>query len=442
MIDDRELLRRYADDASEEAFAAIVQRHTPIVYSAALRQLCGHDALARDVTQSVFVALANQRHRAKTIMHLPAWLYATTRFTVSHVVRAERRRQMRETEAQVLGTAAAAVTLNDPAELPQQVLDEALTALPEADRAAVLLRFFSGLSFKEIAGTLRTSEDSARMRVSRALDKLRQHFARQGIHSSVGLVGSALAAQAATVPAGLASHIVTAALVAAKVAAPSSVLLTLMSSKSIACLATAAAIFAGGFSLYQLAENRATTVLAAQTGSELGALRTAFDHERQRSAELTRQVAHATVEQNALRAQLTALAGEKNRADRPGTVTPARPQPATNALAEWKAKLAAGTPITGAMVGLIGGKPTPVPVQFVMGKETEFATDEGTYHVTPQLRDDGAVRYKLELWDKEGKTRLWLPAIIAKPWGGFTAGSGAGAIGFDPDIPRPAGEPE
>lgn len=436
MIDDRELLRRYADGASEEAFAEIVQRHTSVVYSAALRQLCGHEALARDVTQAVFVSLANQRHAAKNIMHLSAWLYATTRFTVSHVVRSERRRQARETEAHALDAMSASASASEAAELPQQVLDAALDALPEADREALLLRFFSGHSFGEIGGVLGTTEDAARMRVSRAIEKLRQHFAQQGIHSSLALISTALAAQAAIVPAGLTTSLATAALVAAKAAPASSLLLTLMSTKPIAWITTVAALAAGGFGFYQYREAHAANDRAVQTSGETAALRAALDDERRRSAELTQKVARATTEQNELRAQLNSLAAEKGNGSRPRPVA----QPALSPMEEWKAKLAAGTPITGAIVCIIDGKPTPKPVQFVIGHETEIATEEGTYYVTPQLREDGAVKYKFELQEKGAAKRRSFPNVVARPWGSFTIGSGAAAIGFDSDIPEPKGE--
>jgi DNA-directed RNA polymerase specialized sigma24 family protein len=54
---DQQLLRDYAERQSETAFAELVRRHIGLVYSAALR-MAGEADFARDVTQGVFVALA------------------------------------------------------------------------------------------------------------------------------------------------------------------------------------------------------------------------------------------------------------------------------------------------------------------------------------------------------------------------------------------------
>ena len=64
------------------------------------------------------------------------------------------------------------------------VLDEAMTQLGEADREAVLLRFFSGRSYSEIGHALSISEEAARKRVDRALDKLHDMLCRRGFAST------------------------------------------------------------------------------------------------------------------------------------------------------------------------------------------------------------------------------------------------------------------
>src|SRR5438094_779162 len=104
MTDDAELLRCYADAGSESAFSELVARHLPLVYSAALRQVGGDSHLAQDVTQSVFTDLARKAgpvaRRLSDERHvLSGWLYTSTRFAASKLVRAERRRYSREHEA-------------------------------------------------------------------------------------------------------------------------------------------------------------------------------------------------------------------------------------------------------------------------------------------------------------------------------------------------------
>jgi len=92
---DLELLRRYAGDHAEDAFAEIVRRHLNLVYSAALRQVRSPQ-LAEDVAQSTFMDLARNAARLKPDTILTAWLYEVTRRTAIDVVRREARRQLRE----------------------------------------------------------------------------------------------------------------------------------------------------------------------------------------------------------------------------------------------------------------------------------------------------------------------------------------------------------
>src|SRR5439155_23203559 len=66
-------------------------------------------------------------------------------------------------------------------------LDEALGELNEGDRDALLLRYFERKSAREMAQTLGTSEDAAQKRVSRAVERLREFFAKRGI--TVGASG-------------------------------------------------------------------------------------------------------------------------------------------------------------------------------------------------------------------------------------------------------------
>src|SRR5271170_3051586 len=79
MSDDAELLRRYATERSEAAFAELVRRHVDLVYSAALRMVYGDAHCAQDLSQQVFCELARQAARLARHPSLAAWLYTTTR---------------------------------------------------------------------------------------------------------------------------------------------------------------------------------------------------------------------------------------------------------------------------------------------------------------------------------------------------------------------------
>src|SRR5687767_5077777 len=99
MTDDSTFLRRYAVDRDEDAFAEVVRRNLPFVYSAALRRLSGDAHRARDVAQVVFCALARDARRISREPVLSGWLYTATRNAVIDVVRSEKRRRTREEEA-------------------------------------------------------------------------------------------------------------------------------------------------------------------------------------------------------------------------------------------------------------------------------------------------------------------------------------------------------
>src|SRR5687767_8088903 len=95
VMDDWTLLRAFAEDGSEAAFAEIVRRHTSFVYSAALRQTRS-SALAEEVTQSVFIVLARKAGSVCRGTILSGWLYRAARFASLDAFKAELRRKLRE----------------------------------------------------------------------------------------------------------------------------------------------------------------------------------------------------------------------------------------------------------------------------------------------------------------------------------------------------------
>jgi RNA polymerase sigma factor (sigma-70 family) len=215
MTSDLDLLRQFARQNSQAAFAELVRRHVNLVYSAALRQVRSPQ-LAEEVAQSVFIDLARNSARLNNAAGgtpvLTAWLYQVTRRTAIDVVRKESRRQVREQIAVEMSTMNA--TSNDWTQI-KPLLDEAMAALDETDRAAVLLRYFENKNLREVGKALGTSDDAAQKRVSRAMDRLRELFSKR--NTTIGASGLAIAISANAVqaaPAGLAVAISTTAVLA------------------------------------------------------------------------------------------------------------------------------------------------------------------------------------------------------------------------------------
>lgn len=206
MNDDSELLRRFADEGSQEAFAELVRRTVNFVYAAALRQTSGDAHLAQDVTQAVYLALACQAEKLKRHPVLTGWLHTTTRFLAIRTVRTQARWQRREQEANSMKSL---LHETEPAwESLRPVIDEALHELSETDRAALLMRFFEGRSLAEVGASIGLNENSARMRVERALEKLRARLARRGVTSTVAALGLVLTNQpVVAAPPGFAATI-------------------------------------------------------------------------------------------------------------------------------------------------------------------------------------------------------------------------------------------
>jgi len=252
--DDMALVREYAQFGSEEAFTELVSRHINLVYSVALRQV-RDPHLAEEVAQVVFTILARKARGLGPKTLLSAWLSWTARYASANALTIQRRRQRREQEAHMQWTATEPAS--DPWTQIAPLLDTALGKLGEKDHSAVVLRYFEGKSLSEVGLALGTSEDAAKMRVSRALEKLRRFFARRGITLSATAIAGAVSASAVqAAPVTLAKSVSTVAL-AKGAAATGSILaimrgtmkLLLWAKMKTAAYITAAAIFAGGTTL-------------------------------------------------------------------------------------------------------------------------------------------------------------------------------------------------
>src|ERR1039457_69097 len=298
MTDSQQLLAEYARNGSDAAFGELVTRYVDLVYSTALRLVEGDTHRAEDVAQTVFVDLARVARTLPKDVSLGGWLHRDTCFGAAHATRGERRRQSRERQAVEMN----ALENNSEADFSRvaPVLDEAINELGEADRTAILLRFFEQQNFRSVGRALGSNEDAARMRVTRALEKLESLLKRRGVTASsvtLAVVLGANAVQAA--PVGLAATIATA---------------TALAGTTIATSATATAVKTIAMTTLQKAIITAALVAAVGTGvyeaRQVSQLRGQVQALQQQQAPLIGQIQQLQRERDDATNRLTSLADE------------------------------------------------------------------------------------------------------------------------------------
>jgi len=300
MTPDSELLRRYAGTKSEEAFAELVRRHVNLVHSAALRQVNGDAHLAQDVAQMVFTDLARKAGSLARREVLTGWLYTSAHFAAAKIVRTENRRRnreeqfMREPSNETAQEAGRVTPCAPDWEKIRPTLDEVMHELKEAEREAILLRYFENQQFAEIGKKLGLNENAARMRVERALEKLRTVFLRRGVAATTALASVISANAVQIAPAGLAATLTNASLAAAGTGTT----LTLLKLMTMTKLKL-------GFSALVIASATTALVIQHQTQTKLGA----------ENESLTQQIAQLKTDNESLSNRLAATGGSKLLSD-------------------------------------------------------------------------------------------------------------------------------
>lgn len=192
--DDSGLLERYLASRDQAAFTALAGAHLGLIYSAALRITRSPD-LAEEVVQTVLIKLATLKRPLPAKVPLDVWLHRVTRSAAIDLVRSEERRRQRETVAAAL----AGESAENLWDRLSPVIDEVIAQLPARDRELILSRFFTGSSHGAMARTLGMTEDAVRMRLKRAMEKMRVLLERRGIATSAALLALCLPAHAGSV---------------------------------------------------------------------------------------------------------------------------------------------------------------------------------------------------------------------------------------------------
>src|ERR1051326_9114056 len=293
---DLELLARYARTHNEDAFGEIVRRHLDLVYSAAFRAVRSRE-LAEEAAQSAFTDLARAADKLAPDTILAAWLYQVARRKAIDIVRREARRPLREqiaTETHVM---------NASPDWPQiePLLDEAMDTLDQAERAAILLRYFENKSLHEVGHALGTSEDAAQKRVGRAVEHLREYFRRRGAGIAATALIALLTANAVhSAPVGLSITITSAAAATATVASVGATAVKTVAMTTLQkTLVATALLTAAGVGIYEAGQN--------------STLQRKINGLQQQQAPLTDQVQQLQQERDEISNRLAALQTENQQ---------------------------------------------------------------------------------------------------------------------------------
>lgn len=249
-MSDWELIQRYAKDRSESDFAELVRRHLAWVYSVALRRI-GQAQLAEEVAQSVFILLAKKAASLRPGTVVGGWLFRTTCFVSSRALRTEKRQRDREHIASSMNPAITLPEENEPNwEQLAPHLDEAVAALSQVDKTAILLRFYEKKPLHEVGEQLGISEEAAKKRVSRAVDRLRNHLVRSGVTFGAAVLVTLLTTKSVeAMPVALQAGVLS----AVKAGASASALLPQLARETLASWRWAKIKLAGGLTAAGLA---------------------------------------------------------------------------------------------------------------------------------------------------------------------------------------------
>ena len=199
---DPELLADWLSQQREPAFHALVARYAGLVHATAKRT-CYDDSMAAEASQLTFIALAQKAKKLTSCASLGGWLHTTAMMQAKNLLRKSQRENRKRQLLQAAMETEPIHSSNGIWQEMQPVLDDALAALSDKDREALLLRFYRSLSIREIAATLGIATDAAQKRLDRAIERLRGKLARRGVQAGGSLGAAMLAGFAADAQAAL-----------------------------------------------------------------------------------------------------------------------------------------------------------------------------------------------------------------------------------------------
>jgi RNA polymerase sigma factor (sigma-70 family) len=251
-LSDGHFLERWHSARDGEAFYELVRRHSGMVYATSLRMLHNpHDA--EDVVQDTFLALAQSPPRIES--YAGPWLHRVATNRCLDRLKIKLRREQRERAAADSVLPPGTVTWDD----LQDLVDEAINALPEAERSAVVAHFLEGQTHEAIAQNLGLTRQAVSYRIKRGIEAVRETLRKKGIAISAGALAILFAEHAqATVPPALAAslgklslagakHVTATGMLSGKAAASPTVLSTILVTKIVAVVGMISCVGAIGW---------------------------------------------------------------------------------------------------------------------------------------------------------------------------------------------------
>jgi RNA polymerase sigma factor (sigma-70 family) len=207
---DGELLSRFLDGRNEDAFAALVKRHGPMVWGVCRRLLPTHHD-AEDAFQATFLVLVRKAATVRPREMVGNWLYGVAYMTAHRGKVAAAKGRSRE--KQVADLPERAVAEPDFWVELRPLLDQELNRLPDQYRAIIVLCDLEAKTRKEVARQLGCPEGTVASRLARARALLAKRLARHGLGASSGALAAVLAQNAvsASVPISMVSSTIKAA---------------------------------------------------------------------------------------------------------------------------------------------------------------------------------------------------------------------------------------
>ena len=189
-LNDRDLLRRFAQDADESAFEEIVRRHQGLVMGVC-RRVIGNSSDVEDAFQATFITLARRPRRIRNAVSLSSWLYTVAWRTSVRLVRQRRKHPVETLTGHPLDND------SDPLDRIASaqdclVLDDELNSLPEKYREVLVMTYFANQTSQQIADQLNVSKGTVDGRIRQARNMLRVRLARRGVAIGVLAVAAGM----------------------------------------------------------------------------------------------------------------------------------------------------------------------------------------------------------------------------------------------------------